>query len=210
MSLLQRLRSAVVVAVVRAPDADSALAGIGALVAGGVRAVEVTYSTPEAATVIARLRRELGDEVVVGAGTVTSAEQAAESAAAGAEFLVSPGTTERVASAMRATGIPFALGTLTPSEVMRAVELGAHMVKVFPGSLGGPDYLRALREPLPDVPLVPTGGVSPGNVREWLDAGAFCVGAGGSLVSKELLARRDLDGITEQARAFVAAATRAQ
>jgi 2-dehydro-3-deoxyphosphogluconate aldolase / (4S)-4-hydroxy-2-oxoglutarate aldolase len=210
MSLLERLRSAVVVAVVRAPDADSALAGIGALVAGGVRAVEVTYSTPEAATVIARLRRELGDDVVVGAGTVTSAEQAAESAAAGAEFLVSPGTTERVASAMRETGIPFALGTLTPSEVMRAVELGAHMVKVFPGSLGGPDYLRALREPLPDVPLVPTGGVTPGNVREWLDAGAFCVGAGGSLVSKELLARRDLDGITEQARAFVAAATRAQ
>lgn len=210
MSLLERLRSAVVVAVVRAPDPDSALAGVRALVAGGVRAVEVTYSTPDAAAVIAQLRREVGDDVVVGAGTVTSAEQAAESVAAGSEFLVSPGTTERVAAAMRETGVPFALGTLTPSEAMRAVELGAHLVKVFPGSLGGPDYLRALREPLPDVPLVPTGGVSPGNVREWLDAGAFCVGAGGSLVSRELLARDDLDEITERARAFMAAATQVQ
>jgi 2-dehydro-3-deoxyphosphogluconate aldolase / (4S)-4-hydroxy-2-oxoglutarate aldolase len=206
MNVVERLRTAVVVAVVRAPDPDSALAGIGALVAGGVRAVEVTYSTPDAAAVIAQLRGELGDDVVVGAGTVTSAEQAAESAAAGAEFLVSPGTTERVAAAMRETGVPFALGTLTPSEVMAAVELGAAMVKVFPGSVGGPAYLRALREPFPDVPLMPTGGVSPGTVREWLDAGAFCVGAGGSLMPKDLLALGELDEITERARAFVAAA----
>jgi 2-dehydro-3-deoxyphosphogluconate aldolase / (4S)-4-hydroxy-2-oxoglutarate aldolase len=206
MSVLERLRSAVVVAVVRAPDPDSALTGIGALVAGGVRAVEVTYSTPNAAAVIAQLRRDLGEGVVVGAGTVTSGEQAAESAAAGAEFLVSPGTTERVAAAMRETGVPFALGTLTPSEVMRAVELGAEMVKVFPGSVGGPAFLRALREPFPDVPLMPTGGVSPDNVREWLDAGAFCVGAGGSLLPKGLLADGDLAAITERARTFVAAA----
>jgi 2-dehydro-3-deoxyphosphogluconate aldolase/(4S)-4-hydroxy-2-oxoglutarate aldolase len=206
MSVLERLRAAVVVAVVRAPDPDSALAGIGALVAGGVRAVEVTYSTPDAASLITQLRRDLGDGVVVGAGTVTSSEQAAESAAAGAEFLVSPGTTDRVAAAMRETGVPFALGTLTPSEVMRAVELGADMVKVFPGSVGGPAFLRALREPFPDVPLMPTGGVSTSTVREWLDAGAFCVGAGGSLLPKDLLAHGDLEAITERARAFVAAA----
>ena len=105
----------------------------------------------------------------------TGSAQAAESAEAGAEFLVSPGTTERVASAMRDTGLPFALGTLTPSEVMAAVALGADVVKLFPGSLGGPAYLKLLREPFPDVPLMPTGGVSPGDVREWLDAGAFCV-----------------------------------
>ncbi len=206
MSVLERLRSAVVVAVVRAPDRDSALAGIDALVAGGIRAVEVTYSTPDAAALITRLRRDLGDEVVLGAGTITTAAQAAESAEAGAEFLVSPGTTEPVASAMRVTGLPFALGTLTPSEVMAAVALGADVVKLFPGSLGGPSYLRSLREPFSDVPLMPTGGVSPANVREWLEAGAFCVGAGGSLMSTDLLVRGDHDEITRRAQAFVAAA----
>jgi 2-dehydro-3-deoxyphosphogluconate aldolase/(4S)-4-hydroxy-2-oxoglutarate aldolase len=206
MSVLERLRSAVVVAVVRAPDRDSALAGIDALVAGGIRAVEVTYSTPDAAALITSLRGDLGDEVVLGAGTITTAAQAAESAEAGAEFLVSPGTTEPVAFAMRETGLPFALGTLTPSEVMTAVALGAHVVKLFPGSLGGPAYLKSLREPFPDVPLMPTGGVRPGNVREWLEAGAFCVGAGGSLMPTDLLARGDHDEITRRAQAFVAAA----
>ena len=206
MNVLERLRSAVVVAVVRAPDRDSALAGIDAAVAGGIRAVEVTYSTPDAAALITRLRRDLGDEVVIGAGTVTTAAQAAESAEAGAEFLVSPGTTEPVASAMRDTGLPFALGTLTPSEVMTAVDLGADVVKLFPGSLGGPSYLKSLREPFPDVPLMPTGGVGPDDVREWLDAGAFCVGAGSSLMSSDLLERGDHDEITRRAKAFVAAA----
>ncbi len=153
-----------------------------------------------------RVRRDLGDEVVIGAGTVTTAAQAAESAEAGAEFLVSPGTTEPVASAMRDTGLPFALGTLTPSEVMTAVDLGADVVKLFPGSLGGPSYLKSLREPFPDVPLMPTGGVGPGDVREWLDAGAFCVGAGSSLMSTDLLERGDHDEITRRAQAFVAAA----
>jgi 2-dehydro-3-deoxyphosphogluconate aldolase/(4S)-4-hydroxy-2-oxoglutarate aldolase len=205
MNVLERLRSAAVVAVVRAPDADSAISGIAALVRGGIRAIEVTYSTPDAAAVVAQLRAEHGDEIVVGSGTITTASQAAESAKAGAEFLVSPGTTEHVASAMRDTGLPFVLGALTPSEVMTAVALGADIVKLFPSSLGGTAYLASLREPFPDVPIMPTGGIGTGNVRAWLDAGAVCVGAGSGLVSADLLAGGEHDEITRRAEAFVAA-----
>ena len=197
MTVLDRLRDAVVVAVLRAPDPESALTSVGALVAGGVRAVEITYSPPDAAAAVDRLRREHGDDLLVGAGTVTTAAQAVESAAAGAQFLVSPGTTEPVAAALRSTGVPFALGALTSSEVMTAVAHGADVVKLFPGSLGGPAYLKSLRGPFPDVPLMPTGGVRADNVRAWLDAGAFCLGAGGELVSG------DPEETTRRAAAFV-------
>ncbi len=205
MSVLERLEQHVVVAVMRAPDAGAAVSGAAALVDGGVRALEITYSTPGAADVIARLRAEYGDEVVVGAGTVTTTRQVAESVGAGADFLVSPGVTAEVAEAMRASGAPFALGALTPSEVMAATDLGADLVKLFPGSLGGPDYLRALRGPFPDVPFMPTGGVSVDNARTWLEVGAVCLGAGGDLVSADLLARGDHAEITRRARAFMAA-----
>ena len=205
MSALERLRQHVVVAVMRAPSPEAALSGVGALVEGGVRAIEVTYSTPRAPWVIARVREEYGDEVVVGAGTVTAPRQASEAADAGAQFLVSPGTTPTVAEAMRASGTPYALGALTPSEVMLAVELGADLVKLFPGSLGGPGHLRALRGPFPDLPFMPTGGVSVANARAWLDAGAVCLGAGGDLVSADLLARRDHAEITSRAAAFMSA-----
>jgi 2-dehydro-3-deoxyphosphogluconate aldolase/(4S)-4-hydroxy-2-oxoglutarate aldolase len=191
--------------VMRAPTPAAALSGVEALVKGGVRALEITYSTPEAASVVRRVREEYGDAVVVGAGTVTTAEQVAESAEAGAQFLVCPGTTAVVAAAMRDTGIPFALGALTPSEVMVAVQEGAEVVKLFPGSLGGPPYLAALRGPFPDVPLMPTGGVSVDNARSWLDAGAICLGAGSDLVSSRLLGEGDFDEVTRRAEAFVAA-----
>jgi 2-dehydro-3-deoxyphosphogluconate aldolase / (4S)-4-hydroxy-2-oxoglutarate aldolase len=205
MSALERLRQHVVVAVMRAPSPDAALGGVRALVEGGVRAIEVTYSNPRAPWVIARVREEYGDEVVVGAGTVTTPRQASEAADAGAQFLVSPGTTPTVAEAMRASGTPYALGALTPSEVMLAVELGADLVKLFPGSLGGPGHLRALRGPFPDLPFMPTGGVSVANARAWLDAGAVCLGAGGDLVSTALLARGDHAEITSRAAAFMSA-----
>ena len=105
-----------------------------------------------------------------------------EAVDAGAQYLVSPGTSRPVAEAMRSSGTPFAIGALTPSEVMAAGELGADLVKLFPGSLGGPSYLKALRGPFPDVPFMPTGGVSVDNARSWLDAGAVCLGAGSDLL----------------------------
>jgi 2-dehydro-3-deoxyphosphogluconate aldolase/(4S)-4-hydroxy-2-oxoglutarate aldolase len=203
--LLTRLRDLLVIAVIRAPDGERARRAVAALVQGGVRAIEVTYSTPGADRVIAGLREEYGADVVVGAGTLTTVEQVDLSVAAGAEFLVSPGVEPVVATAMRASGVPFALGALTPSEVMTALTFGPDLVKVFPGSLGGPGHLRALRGPFPDVPFMPTGGVSAANARDWLDAGAVCLGASGDLVPNALLETDDYAGITARAAAFTSA-----
>ncbi len=203
--LLTRLRDLLVIAVIRARDGDSAHRAVAALVAGGVHAVEITYSTPGADQVIARLRDEYDDDVVVGAGTLTAVEQVDLSVAAGADFLVSPGVEPTVAAAMRECGVPFALGVFTPSEVMTALAFEPDLVKVFPGSLGGPAHLRALRGPFPNVNFMPTGGVSVANARAWLEAGAVCLGAGGDLVPSALLEAGDYAGITARAEAFTAA-----
>ena len=194
-----------IVAVLRAPTAEVALSTVDALVAGGVTAIEVTYSTPDAAGVIREVARRHGAGVYLGAGTITTPEQAAEAAEAGAQFLVSPGSVPRIAAAMRATGCVTMLGALTPTEVMVAQDLGADVVKVFPASLGGPAYLRALRGPFPNAVLMPTGGVNAGNLAEWFAAGAIAVGAGGDLVASSAMASGDWLAITESARSFVAA-----
>jgi 2-dehydro-3-deoxyphosphogluconate aldolase/(4S)-4-hydroxy-2-oxoglutarate aldolase len=201
-SLLNRLRERLVIAVIRAPDGDSACRAVAALVAGGVTAVEITYTTPGADQVIARLREEYGAEVVVGAGTLTTEEQVSRSTSAGAEFLVTPGVEPRLAAAMQRSGVPFALGAITPSEVMAALAFDPDLVKIFPGSLGGPGHLRALRGPFPDVRFMPTGGVSLDNAGAWLDAGAVCLGAGGDLVPGRMLETGDYAGITARAEAF--------
>ncbi|GAA4150751.1 bifunctional 4-hydroxy-2-oxoglutarate aldolase/2-dehydro-3-deoxy-phosphogluconate aldolase [Actinomadura keratinilytica] len=198
------LRATGVLAVLRAPTPDSALRCVSALVEGGITGIEITFSTPDAAAVIDQARRA-HPEALVGAGTVRTAEQARAAADAGARFLVSPGTDDDLARAMLDTGLTTLLGALTPSELMRAAALGAHAVKIFPAALGGPGYLRALRGPFPDVPLVPTGGVAAGNVADWLAAGALAVGAGGELAPSSAIASGDLAEITTRARAFAAA-----
>lgn len=207
-ALLDALAEAAVVAVLRAPDAESALRGVDALVAGGVVGIEITYSTPDALSVIAEIGERYGDRLVLGAGTVRTPQQAAEAVDAGARFLVSPGTTDELAHAMLATGVPVLLGALTPSEVMHVAALGAHAVKVFPASLGGPAYLRALRAPFPDVPFVPTGGVNASNLAEWLQAGALAVGAGGELCSTADLAAGRFSEVEDRARAFAEVVSR--
>lgn len=203
-SPLAGLRRAGVVAVLRAPSPDGALAAVAALVDGGVTGIEITYSTPDAPAVIAEVRAR-HPEALVGAGTVLTPAQAAAAADAGSAFLVSPGTAPELAAAMLDTGLPVLSGALTPSEVMAATALGVHAVKVFPASLGGPGYLRALRGPFPDVPLVPTGGVSAGNLGEWFAAGAVAVGAGGELCSSAHIAAGRWESLTVRARAFTAA-----
>lgn len=203
---LQPLAGVGVVAVIRAPDTASALRGVEALLAGGVTGIEITYSTPDAAIVIAELARRHGDEIVLGAGTVLTPEQAVEAADAGATFLVTPGSDDRLAPAMLATGLTVLLGALTPTEVMHVTGLGAHAVKVFPASVGGPAYLRALRGPFPDVPFIPTGGVTAANLGDWLAAGAIAVGAGSDLCSTADLAAGRWDDLQARACQFSAAA----
>lgn len=207
---LAKLRAATVVAVLRAPSADGAVQATDALVAGGVTGIEITYSTPDAAAVIREVRRRHGEAVHLGAGTVLDPRQADEAVAAGAEFLVSPGTEARLAAAMLETGVTVLSGALTPSEVMAVVGLGVHVVKLFPASLGGPAFLKALRGPFPEVSFVPTGGVNANNLGEWLAAGAVAVGAGGELCSAEAMATGDWATITASALQFSAAARQAR
>lgn len=202
--LLADLKRAAIVAVLRAPTPDAAIGAVDALVAGGITAIEITYSTPKLVEVLREVVRRHGATVYLGAGTITRPEQAAEAAEAGAQFLVSPGSVPSVAAAMLATGCVSMLGAFTPTEVMLAQELGAHVVKVFPASLGGPAYLRALRGPFPTVPLMPTGGVNSNNIGEWFAAGAIAVGAGSDLVSNAAMEFADWHAITESARSFVA------
>ncbi|MBH0130195.1 bifunctional 4-hydroxy-2-oxoglutarate aldolase/2-dehydro-3-deoxy-phosphogluconate aldolase [Salinibacterium sp. NK8237] len=202
---LHRLRESAVLAVLRAPSAEIALDASEALIRNGILGIEVTYSTPDAAAVIAELVRRHGDAAYIGAGTVTTAEQAQAAAGAGAQFLVSPGTSAPLATAMIDTGLVVMTGALTPSEVMEAVDLGVDVVKIFPASLGGPSYLGALRGPFPEVPLMPTGGVNPDNVADWFAAGAIAVGAGGDLVPSSALTSGDFTEIEVRAKRFLAA-----
>jgi 2-dehydro-3-deoxyphosphogluconate aldolase/(4S)-4-hydroxy-2-oxoglutarate aldolase len=207
---LAALRSTTVVAVLRAPSAEAGIRASDALVAGGVTGIEITYSTPDAAAVIREVRARHGDSVYLGAGTVLQPAQAVEAVEAGAEFLVSPGTEPRLAAAMLDTGAVVLCGALTPSEVMATVACGVHVVKLFPASLGGPAFLKALRGPFPDVSFVPTGGVNADNLLDWLAAGAVAVGAGGELCSGTAMAAGDWAAVTASARQFAAAADRAR
>ena len=180
-SIVDRLSASRIVAVVRGANPEHAVRVAEAVVAGGITAVEITFTVPDAGAVIAELTDRLPAEILIGAGTITTPRQVDMAVASGAQFLVSPGADEATATVMRAAGPGVVLGALTPGEVLRATALGAHVVKLFPGSVGGPGYLRALRGPFPDVPFLPTGGVSTDNVTEWMRAGALAVGAGSSL-----------------------------
>jgi 2-dehydro-3-deoxyphosphogluconate aldolase / (4S)-4-hydroxy-2-oxoglutarate aldolase len=198
-----RIADAGVLAVVRAPTSEGAVRAGLALSAGGVVGIEITFTTPEADRAIARLR-EADDDLLVGAGTVTSAEQLGAAVRAGAAFAVSPHINPALAMVADEEGILYLPGALTPTEVVQAGEL-APVVKLFPAGLGGPGYLKALLAPLPSMRIVPTGGVEARNVGEWLAAGALAVGAGGELCPPALIADEAFDAITERARGFARA-----
>lgn len=179
-----------------------------AVIEGGISAVEITYSTPETPRVIAELRHRHADEVLIGAGTVCRAAEVGLAADSGAQFVVSPGVDDQVIEEARGRHVAVIPGALTPTEIMRAVALGADAVKLFPASFGGPSLLRALREPFPDVGFVPTGGVTIGNVGEWFAAGAIAVAAGGSLCPRSDIASGRFGAIRERAARFTSAAAR--
>jgi 2-dehydro-3-deoxyphosphogluconate aldolase / (4S)-4-hydroxy-2-oxoglutarate aldolase len=187
------------VAVVRAPSVDAAIAVADALEAGGIAAIEVTFSTPGAPEAIRELAGRPG--LVVGAGTVTTLGQAEDALRSGARFLVSPHTDLAIVAMGIENGVLTVPGALTPTEVVTAAAL-VPLVKLFPGSVGGPGYLRALRAPFPDLRLMPTGGVSADNARDWLDAGAFALGAGGELCPKDVIAAGNFEEITRRAQRY--------
>lgn len=193
-------------AVVRAPDAAAARRSLETLATAGFRLAEVSLTTPDAPAVIADTVAALGAALVLGAGTVRSADDARAAADAGACFVVSPALGPGIDTA-RALRLPVLPGVLTPTEAETAWRQGASALKLFPATAGGPPYLAAIRQPLPEVPFVPVGGVRLEEVRDWLDAGAVALGVGGPLLGDaatggdqaELAgrARRWLDAIEE-------------
>jgi len=199
-----------IVPVIRASSADEARFAAEAVWSGGIPIVEITMTVPGAVQVIAELVKT-APEMLVGAGTVLDEEAARKCADAGAQFLVTPGFDAETVVAARKMGLLIMAGALTPGEVMAAWKAGADFVKVFPcGNLGGPNYIRALRGPFPQVPLVPTGGVNLETAADYIRAGAAALGVGGELVQKEALQLRNGDLIRGFAREFVELVKRAR
>jgi len=192
-------------AVLRGPSPELTVAMVDALVAGGVRGIEITYTTPKAEEVVTTLKRQYGSSIVLGMGTLTEPEQVEEALAAGAQFLVSPHCDPILGQRMVASGLLAMIGALTPTEVLQAHRLGADIVKLFPGSLGGPSYMQSLRGPFPQIRMMPTGGVNLSNVAEWFKAGAVAIGVGSELCPAAWAREGRFDEITARAREFVAA-----
>ena len=190
--------------VVRASSAKQARRAAEAVCAGGIPIVEVTMTVPGAIEVITELSKSMGSDVLIGAGTVLDADTAQRCINAGAEFVVSPGfDLETVRSVNRAGKLMMA-GGLTPSEVIAAWKAGSDFVKIFPcGAVGGAKYIKALKGPLPQIPMIPTGGVNLTTAADFILAGAAALGIGGELVSASALDSGDLAPIVEAARGFV-------
>jgi 2-dehydro-3-deoxyphosphogluconate aldolase/(4S)-4-hydroxy-2-oxoglutarate aldolase len=199
-----------VIAVVRAPRADLVTPLARALLAGGVIAIEVTMTTPDAIKAIREVSAALGKQALIGVGTVLNAATATAAIEAGAEFVVSPITRKEIADAAHAKDRPVMLGAYTPTEAQTAHEMGSDFIKIFPADTLGSPYIKALRAPLPHLKIVPTGGVDLNTIGAFLKAGCVAVGAGSSLVPAEALKSENWPEITRLAKAFVAAATAAR
>lgn len=201
----RKIREIGVVPVVRAASARHAQMAAEAVCGGGVPIVEVTMTVPGAIELIAQLASTIGSEVLIGAGTVLDAPIAARCLDAGAQFIVSPGFDPETIRFVKGRDVLIMAGALTPTEVIGASKAGSDFVKIFPcGSMGGAKYIKALKGPLPHVPMIPTGGVNLETAADLIRAGAEALGIGGELVSAAALAAGDTKPITEAARKYVA------
>jgi 2-dehydro-3-deoxyphosphogluconate aldolase/(4S)-4-hydroxy-2-oxoglutarate aldolase len=199
-----RIREIGIVPVVRATSAKHAQLAAEAVCAGGIPIVEVTMTVPGAVELIEQLAKTSGAEILIGAGTVLDADTAKRCLGAGAQFIVSPGFDLETVRFVKQQGALMMAGALTPTEVINAWKAGSDFVKIFPcGSLGGAKYLKALKAPLPQVPMIPTGGVNLENAADMIRAGAEALGIGGDLVTASALAAGDTAPITDVARAYV-------
>jgi 2-dehydro-3-deoxyphosphogluconate aldolase / (4S)-4-hydroxy-2-oxoglutarate aldolase len=201
MSAIQQILEKKVVAVVRLENYNRAVDVARALAAGGVNVLEFTLTGQGAIEAVSATRKALGGAVCVGVGTVLSPEQAEAAIDAGAEFLVTPALRRQVIATCVKRQTLILCGGLTPTELLEAHEAGAEMVKVFPAEVGGPKFIKGVLAPMPFLKMVPTGGVSPENARDYLTAGAVAVGIGGNLVSNKLVAAEAFVQITATAQA---------
>jgi 2-dehydro-3-deoxyphosphogluconate aldolase/(4S)-4-hydroxy-2-oxoglutarate aldolase len=203
-SSLRRVLDCGIVAVVRAPDGGHLVEVAQALFEGGVTVMEITMSVPNALEVIRQVRQSMGDRILLGAGTVLDAETARAVLFAGAEFIVAPTLNLDVIRLCRRYDKLVMPGAFTPTEILTAWEAGADIVKVFPADVVGPAFFKALRGPLPQIRLMPTGGVDLSTAADFLKAGACCLGVGGQLVEPKAVAERNFDRIRSLARQYVA------
>ena len=199
-----------VVAIIRMKDAGKLRAVFDALAEGGVRAIEVTMTVPDAVSLIRTLSGSIPSNILLGAGTVVDAETARAVIDAGARFVVSPVFRPEVVRACHERGAASAPGCFTPTEILNAHDLGADVVKVFPATALGPQFIKDIRAPLPQLRLMPTGGVSLDNAGEWIRAGAVAVGAGSALLDAKAIEDGRLEVITANARRIVASVTAAR
>ena len=204
--ILSLLTNPGIIAVVRAQNSEQVLPLSEALIAGGVIAIEITMTTPNAIAAIREASQKLGGRGLIGVGTVLDAATAREAIAAGAEFVVTPITRPEIVEAAHAADRPVMLGAYTPTEAQLAHEAGADFVKIFPADGLGPNYIKAIRGPLPHLRIVPTGGVDLKTAAEFLRAGCVALGVGSSLVSTKILQESDWTELTRRAREFVAIA----
>jgi 2-dehydro-3-deoxyphosphogluconate aldolase/(4S)-4-hydroxy-2-oxoglutarate aldolase len=208
--IISLLKNPGVIAVVRAKKAEQVIPLSEALIAGGVIAIEITMTTPNAIAAIREASEKFGTRALIGVGTVIDGETCRAAIAAGAEFVVSPICRLDLIPIAQAAQRPIMLGSYTPTEAQLAHEAGADFIKIFPADTLGPKYIKALRAPLPHLNLVPTGGVDASNVAEWFKAGVAAVGAGSSLVSSKILSEAAWPELTRRAQEFVQAALQAK
>lgn len=202
-TIVESLKQAILVPVIRTPRRELAERACDWLVEAGCRALEITHSVPEADKVIAAMRERYAD-VLVGAGTVLTAAEAEASIDAGAAFLVAPCAVPEVQTVAQSRGVPFIPGAATPTEVLARRAEGAPVVKIFPAAqLGGAEYLESLKSVLPDIPLMPTGGVDAQSIQGYLDAGALCVGIGSAIAPRDKLENDDKRYVVDLVRTML-------
>ena len=195
--ILQRIEKVGIVAVVRAKNTEKAKKIALACMAGGIDSIEITFTVPGAQKVIEDLTREFGSKLLVGAGTVLDSETARTAILAGAKYIVSPAFNLETAKLCNRYQIPYMPGCMTITEMITAMEAGADIIKIFPGSAFGPNIIKAIKGPLPQAVLMPTGGVSLDNVDQWIENGCIAVGVGGNLT------KGSSEDMTNTARQFV-------
>jgi len=200
---LELIRQTGVIAIMRARSSDQLLAAAEAIKAGGVRVIEVTMTTPGALEVIERATKRYCDEVLFGAGSVLDAETARAAILAGAGFVVAPTLNPGAIKLCNRYGIPIMPGCYTPTEMLAALEAGADMIKFFPADFGGPEFVKAVLAPLPQLQIIPVGGVTLDTAANFIRAGAVALGVGSSLINQKLLEANDLDELQHRAGRFI-------
>jgi 2-dehydro-3-deoxyphosphogluconate aldolase/(4S)-4-hydroxy-2-oxoglutarate aldolase len=208
--IIEQLLNPGVIAVVRAKRTDQAVPLAEALVAGGIIAVEITMTTPNAIAAIREASAKLGERALIGVGTVLDEATCRAAIDAGAQFIVSPICRRELIPIAQQAGKPIMLGSYTPTEAQQAHEAGSDFIKIFPADTLGPNFIKALRAPLPHLKIVPTGGVDLNTIGAFIKAGCVAVGAGSSLISKEILDRDDWTALSRAAADFVKAARAAR